>query len=388
MTQQKQTKIGIALLGCGGRSSLTRFLFENSKQVELISLYDPDRNAAEERRDSLSSPDAKICASYDEALSVPGVDWAMVFSPNRFHKEHILAAFRAGKHVFTEKPLATGIDDCKEIFDASRTSGLQFATGFVLRYAPVYRKVKAMLDEGYVGKILSIDANENIRPEHGAYIMRNWRRDSQLSGPHILEKCCHDLDLLNWFTQSLPTRVASFGGRNFFTPENESFCERFKGFGPEGFSPFDSPWGGDPHMTPSPFTSDKDLVDNQVAILEYRNQIRVTFMATLSNAIPERRMYISGTEGTIIIELYSGTILCRRIDEEGVRTLTPTAADLHGGGDVVIMRSLLKTMFEGKAPECSGNEGLESSVVALSIDAAMRSGQTFDLEPVWNKLQR
>lgn len=312
----------------------------------------------------------------------------MVFSPNCFHKEHILAAFRAGKHVFTEKPLATDIDDCKEIFDAYRASGLRFATGFVLRYAPVYRKVKQMLDNGFVGKILSIDANENIIPEHGSYIMRNWRRDSKVSGPHILEKCCHDLDLLNWFTGSLPSRAASFGGRDFFNPENESFNERFKGFGPKGGSPFDSPWGGDPHMTPSPFTSDKDLIDNQVVILEYRNRIRATFMATLSNAIPERRMFFSGTEGTIIVELYSGTILCRRIDEEGVRKLAPAAADPHGGGDVVIMKSLLETMFEGKAPACSGDEGLESSVVALAIDAAMKSGQVFDLEPVWKKLQR
>ena len=113
---------------------------------------------------------------------MPGVEWAMVFSPNCFHAEQIIASFEAGKHVFTEKPLATSIGDCVRIFEAHRRSGRHFATGFVLRYSPIYRKVKALLDAGTIGRILSIDANENIRPEHGAYIMRNWRRRRELSG--------------------------------------------------------------------------------------------------------------------------------------------------------------------------------------------------------------
>lgn len=383
-----ESRIGVALLAAGGRSMITRFLFAGSARIELAALYDPDRAVAETRRRELGFPEARICGSCQEALAVPGVEWAMVFSPNCFHAEQIIASFEVGKHVFTEKPLATSIGDCVRIFEAHRRSGRHFATGFVLRYSPIYRKVKALLDAGTIGRILSIDANENIRPEHGAYIMRNWRRRRELSGSHILEKCCHDLDLLNWFTGSLPVRAASFAGLDFFTPENECFNTKFKGWGPEGCSPFDSPWGGDPHATPSPFTSDKDIIDNQVAILQYRNGVRATFQATLSNAIPERRIYFSGTEGTLIVELYGGTITWKRIDEEASHTYRPTGCDGHGGGDPEIMAGLRDTMLHGTPPACSGNEGLDSAVAAVAIDTAAREERIFNLEPVWKQLNR
>lgn len=61
--------------------------------------------------------------------------------PNCAHKEHILAAFAAGKHVFAEKPLATAMEECRTIHAAHQQSGRLFATGFVLRYAPLYLKV-------------------------------------------------------------------------------------------------------------------------------------------------------------------------------------------------------------------------------------------------------
>lgn len=383
-----ESRIGVALIAAGGRSMITRFLFAGSARIKLAALYDPDRAVAETRRRELGFPEACICGSCQEALAVPGVEWAMVFSPNCFHAEQIIASFEAGKHVFTEKPLATSIGDCVRIFEAHRRSGRHFATGFVLRYSPIYRKVKALLDAGTIGRILSIDANENIRPEHGAYIMRNWRRRRELSGSHILEKCCHDLDLLNWFTGSLPVRAASFAGLDFFTPENECFNTKFKGWGPEGYSPFDSPWGGDPHATPSPFASDKDIIDNQVAILQYRNGVRATFQATLSNAIPERRIYFSGTEGTLIVELYGGTITWKRIDEEASHTYRPSGCDGHGGGDPEIMAGLRDTMLHGTPPACSGNEGLDSAVAAVAIDTAAREERIFNLEPVWKQLNR
>ena len=383
-----ESRIRIALLAAGGRSTISRHLFAKSDRIELAALYDPDRAVAEERRAQLGFPDARICGSCEEALAVPGVDWAMVFSPNCFHAEQIIASFRAGKHVFTEKPLAISIKECVEIFEAHRRSGRLFATGFVLRFSPIYRRVKTLLDAGTIGRILCIDANENIKAEHGAYIMRNWRRKCELSGPHILEKCCHDLDLLNWFTGSLPSRVASFAGLDFFTPEHEYFNEKFRGWGPEKCSPFNSPWGGDPHALPSPFTSDKDIIDNQVTILQYRNGMRATFQTTLSNAIPERRMFFSGTEGTLIVELYGGTVTWKRLDEDSIHTYHPAGCAGHGGGDPEIMAELCNTMLYGTPPICSGNEGLDSAVTALAIDTAAREERIFNLEPVLKQLNR
>ncbi|UKI34912.1 MAG: Gfo/Idh/MocA family oxidoreductase [Lentisphaeria bacterium] len=277
-------------------------------------------------------------SSAEEAIHAPGVDWVMVFSPNSCHRDHILAAFAAGKDVFAEKPLATTIDACKEISEAQRRSGRVFATGFVLRYAPIYRRAKELLDSGMFGRLLLIEGNENIAPDHGGYIMCNWRRLTKFAGPHILEKCCHDLDLINWFCGSLPSRVASFGGRDFFKPENNRLMEKY------GEKTFKSWW--DPHAQATPFTDDTDLMDNQVSIAEFRNRIRVTFTATMSNAIPERRLSFACAEGTMKLNLYSNIIRYRRLGDEGVTELN-FSGDGHGGGDSYIMKELYETMSRG-----------------------------------------
>ena len=286
-------RIGVAVIGAGGRARgvVANLLRDSDGGVEVRSVYDPDPAMAADALDAWGSEGA-ACAGFEEAIAAPGVEWVMVFSPNAFHREQIEAAFAAGKHVFSEKPLATTIEDCEAIHRLHRESGLLFATGFVLRYAPLYRKVKEILDSGRLGLLVSIDANENITPAHGGYIMRNWRRLKRFAGPHILEKCCHDLDLLNWFCRDLPARVASFGGLDVFTPEHESLRAKY------GEATF-AAWP-DPHAVESPFTSEKDLMDNQVSILEYRNGVRVMFQATMCNALPERRMYFSCVEGTMI----------------------------------------------------------------------------------------
>jgi len=381
----EKKEIGVAVIAAGNRSRyVVKNLLRDGENVRIKAVYDPDRNLAEETvKNWWGGQPVAICETYQQAINTPGVDWVMIFSPNAFHKEHIIASFEAGKHVFSEKPLATKIDDCQAIFDAHQKSCLIFATGFVLRYSTIYRKAKELIDSGKIGRILSIDANENIAPDHGGYIMANWRRLTKLAGPHILEKCCHDLDLINWFAGSIPSKVAAFGGLDFFVPANAELQQRFKKN--DGKTVFGGWW--DPHAQPSPFTSDKDLMDNLVAIMEFRNKVRVQFQATMSNAIPERRMYFSGTEGTMIVELYSATLKVKRLGE-GVSETYDFGCDGHGGGDEYIMKELYDTMVNGVPPKCSGNEGLESAIAALAIDQAAHTRQMVDLEPVWQKLGR
>jgi predicted dehydrogenase len=377
----KTKQIGVAVIGAGGRGrGVTLNLLNDSKrQVKVMSVFDPDKAMAQSALDCWNDQDVKVCDTYQDAIKTPGVDWVLVFSPNAYHKEHIIAGFKAGKHVFSEKPLATSIEDCQAIYKAHQKSGLLFATGFVLRYAPIYRKAKEMIESGKLGQILSIDANENITPAHGGYIMMNWRRNTKYAGPHILEKCCHDLDLINWFADSIPSRIAAFGGLNYFVPENQHYMKKY---GEKTFAAW-----ADPHRVNSPFTSDKDLMDNQVAIMEYRNGIRVMFQATMCNAIPERRMYFSGTEGTMIVELYSSILKYRRIGDEG-ETVINFAGDGHGGGDSYIMKELYECMVKHSKPKCGGDEGLESAVVAMAIDRSIQERALVDLEPIWKKLNR
>lgn len=372
-------KIKVAVLACGNRSRsvVGNLLRDSNGNVEIVAVYDPDPQTVEVNLKHWKSPNAKSCASYQEAINTPGVEWVMVFSPNVYHKEQVIAAFEAGKHVFSEKPLATAIEDCVAINDAHKKSGKIFATGFVLRYAPIYRKAKEILDSGILGDLLMLEANENITPPHGSYIMRNWRRHTAIAGPHILEKCCHDLDLIEWLTDSLPSKVTAFGGRGFFLPKNEDLYKHI--------APHMQGCWEDPHAIPSPFTGDGDLMDNLISIAEFRNKVRVSFSCSMSNILPERRMYFSCSKGTMKLDLYSAVLHYATLDSGLVYSID-YKTDGHGGGDSHIMKELYETMTTGVLPKCSGSEGLRSAVYAIAIDQAAVSGQIVDIEPIWKEL--
>lgn len=379
----KRKKIGVAVIGCGMRSKYTvgNLLRDSEQNVEVLAVYDPHDKIVDEALDlwQVDKEKCRRCSSSFEAINTAGVDWVLVYSPNVFHKQHILEAFAAGKHVFSEKPLAATIDDCKEIYNAYTANELMFATGFVLRYSPLYQKVKSLLESGKFGKLLSIEANENITPAHGGYIMRNWRRKSEISGPHILEKCCHDLDLIIWFCNSLPSKVFFCGTTNVFKAENRYLEEKY------GAETFNS-WGGHDQIE-SAFNDDSDMMDTSMGTAIFRNGVQVSFCATMCNAMPERRMRFNCSEGTITVELYSSTVTYKTIGDNVSQTLR-FYDDLHGGGDKHIMKELYISMSEGKVPACSGSEGLESAVFALALDKSAREGGMVDLEPVWQSLDR
>ena len=127
-------------------------------------------------------------------------------------------------------------------------------------------------------------------------------------------------------------------------------------------------------------------MDILVSIAEFHNRIRVTFRATMSNAIPERRLLFHCSEGTVDLDLYQQRIRYKNLGDEGITELNSTETD--GGGDSLIMVELYKTMVTGSEPVCSGSEGLESAIYALAVDQAARTGEIVNLESVWRSLDR
>ena len=146
-----QFRIGV--IGCGARGSgMLRHAAEDS-HVKVTALYDPNRSTSlEAQRDH--APEAKVVDSVEQVVSRDDVDLVIVGSPDHAHREPAVAAFKHGKHVFCEKPLATTIEDCQAIWGAAQESGRQLIVGFVLRYAPFYQMIKQRLDQGDLGPIM------------------------------------------------------------------------------------------------------------------------------------------------------------------------------------------------------------------------------------------
>ncbi len=378
------SKTGIGLIGCGGRlRSVVGQVMQATDQVEVVAISDTSPDSIRETRDRFNR-EATVYEDYGELSRDPRVQWVMIGSWNCFHKEHTLAAFAAGKHVFCEKPLATNIEDCIAMRDAWQKSGRIFSIGFTLRYSPHYRRISELLSRGEIGDIISMEFNETLDFNHGGYIHADWRRLTRNAGTHLLEKCCHDVDLVNWMVGSRAARVASFGGNDFFIPENIHHMERV-GPSKQGTKAFQT-WPR-PNPGVDPFSSDKDIVDNQVGIIEFENKVRATFHTNCCCGIPERRMYIVGTEGALRADVIAGRIEMKRygFDTE-IEDCSSSASGGHGGGDCILGKSLAASILRNEAPVTSLDDGLKSAITCFGMDDAMASGRVVEMAPYWARL--
>lgn len=373
--------IGIGLIGCGGRlRQVARNVTEGASDLRVVAVHDTDPGSIDEARKLFGAVPATDTVA--GLVTRDDVDWVFVGSFNAAHAGHILAALEAGRHVFCEKPLATTVDDCLAIDRAVRASDRLFAFGLVLRSSPFYREVRSRIQGGAIGRLVSFEFNETIDFAHGGYIHGNWRRWRRLSGTHLLEKCCHDIDIANWMVDALPVRAASFGGCSVFTAGNADLG-RSAGALPDGRPVYRS-WH-DPHGV-DPFNDDKDIVDHQVAILEYANGVRATFHASCHAALPERRLYLLGTAGAIRGDVLEGSFQVGRVSAAREREQVQTAGiGGHGGADELLAEDLRGALRTGRRPPSGIREALTSSITCHAIDAALDSGSIVDLRPLWER---
>lgn len=379
-------KTGIGLIGCGKRiRGVLQNLTAATDRVEITALCDPHQQSVKETRDAYN-PQARIYKDYRDLVRDPAVEWVMIGSWNCFHAKHAIAAFEAGKHVFCEKPLALSVSDCLSMRNAWQLSGKMFSIGFTLRYSPHYRRIKEIISSGKIGRIISMEFNETLDFNHGGYIHADWRRKTEWAGSHLLEKCCHDLDLVNWMTESVPVKAASFGRCDFFTVENAAHMTRLgkSAAGKDAFTTWSSQAINGNIV--NPFNDDKDILDNQVAILQFASGARATFHTNCCAGIPERRMYICGTEGTLRADVTAGRLEVQRIGfETRIEDCRTGTSDGHGGGDAVLGASLAESMLKGTPPLTSLEDGLRAAFTAFGIDEAQRTGTVVDLMPLWHK---
>ncbi len=374
-------EIGIIGSGQRMRGVAQNLINSGGEKIVVRAVYDPSAVSVEETQ-RLFGTDVERCATEEALLNHSNISWVFIGSMNNQHKRHILGALAAGKHVFAEKPLATTLEDCLAIRDAVAASDRTFALGLVLRYSRFYQKIREVVDSGVLGKLISFEFNETLGFNHSGYIFGNWRHSWELSGGHVLEKCCHDIDLANWFIGSLPVRVASFGGQDIFTRENAKLAEEI-GPNAEGLPAYRG-WKTPVIEVTDPFSGDADIFDNQVAILEYANGVRATFHTNCNAGIPERRMLFLGTKGTLRGDLVAGKLELGRIGwDASIETLIDDVTDGHGGGDVIMGEELSRTLLEGEPPYASVKEGLSSAITAFAIDQSVRENRIVDVRPLW-----
>jgi predicted dehydrogenase len=196
------TKMGVALVGAG---NLARWVhLPNLKKIssaDLVAIY----SASGVRGKSYALRfGAQYCASdYDEVLRDPEVKVVIIVSRNEQHAPQAIAALRADKHVFLEKPMALTEQECCELSEAVRETGKHLTVGFNRRFAPSYLGLREQLARRSGPVVLNCRINSP--GISGGY----WMADTAFGGA-ILGEACHFVDLMYWLLDSEPLVVSAF----------------------------------------------------------------------------------------------------------------------------------------------------------------------------------
>jgi len=193
---------GVAVVGCG--SFARQFHMPNIKRssdLALRTLVDSDAQNAQEMGTRYGAE--RCTTDYQQALDDPRIDAVAIFTPDNSHADLAVAALKAGKHVFCEKPLATTYEQCRAIAEASSHGGPLCMTGFNRRFAPLMQPVKEIAAGSARPFVASYRVNAGPLPGD------NWVFDPERAAGRIVGEVCHFIDLLAWLIDSEPVRVSA-----------------------------------------------------------------------------------------------------------------------------------------------------------------------------------
>jgi predicted dehydrogenase len=208
--------------GARGAESYGPFALAHPDQIQFIAVAEP-RTARRERFAAQHSiPEESCFETWQQALErkIPA-DVVINCTLDQMHAESSIPALQAGYDLLLEKPIAHSLEDAISIVQAAEQAERYLQICHVLRFTDFFKKLKSLLDEQRLGQVITISHRENVASWHmsHSYVRGNWRR-AELSSPMILAKCCHDLDLLVWFTGEVPLSLSSVGSLSHFRPEN------------------------------------------------------------------------------------------------------------------------------------------------------------------------
>jgi predicted dehydrogenase len=396
---QSSDQINVAIIGTGehGRTLLGYLLKIPSLDVEALKLFlDLKPDEADFRLPNLKL--AALCDIYEphlrRALDIVGqpvptyddyrrvlddknIHAVIVATPPHTHKQIVLDALQAGKHVWCEPPLALNLEDAKAIAKAATQANTVFQVGLQKRYNPTYTHSVKFMRTGAIGKPTLVHAQWHRKtswrlPVRDQALERqvNWKLYRETSGGLLTEIALHQFDVANWFLGSLPTSVTAWGSTVLWQDGRE-------------------------------------VPDTVQCVLEFPNGVRMTYHATLTNSFQATYEFFSGEFGTIYLSGITG-ILFKEADapslgwevyaqrqrlgrEEGYMLVAGATKLIELGKEpgafgvkeqlennefVVALVRFAMAIDKGKKPLVGALQGLEATAVAIKAVEALTTGTT------------
>lgn len=413
----------VIVIGCGNRGQAYTDIMANKfgEDFEVIGVAEPIAARRNYMRDKHHIPEEMCFESWEPLLALPRTaDVALIATMDRDHYAPAMAAIEKGYNLLLEKPIAPTPKECREIQRAAEKKGVFVLVCHVLRFTHFFMALKDIIDSGEIGRVMNIRHFEGVGNVHQShsFVRGNWG-NSDRSSPMILQKTCHDMDILQWLIGKPCTAVQSFGTLSYFTSENapKDAPERcIEGCPHADTCPYnavklyvesDSAWfrtTSTKEITPTDedvkkamwntqygkcvYKCDNNVVDHQTVNLLFGNDVCVDFaMSAFTHC--GRIIHIMGTEGEILAKMDGNEVEVRNFITKKTRKHDCNCSvsgemitSGHGGGDDGIVFAL-RELLDGKASKsiCEVGESCDNHMISFAAEESrIHGGKLVDMD--------
>lgn len=411
----KILKVGI--LGCGSRGCETygRLIYPLKDQFEIVTLCDIRQDRLDKYSKEFKISKDNLFKDEDEFFKEKRADVLFICTLDKDHVRQAIKALNLGYHLLLEKPISSDINELEALLEAKERSGKEVIVCHVLRYAKAFLKVNELINKGIIGSLVHIQALEQVGWYHQAhsFVRGNWHNTID-TAPMIMAKCCHDLDLLQFYAKSKADSVSSIGDLRFFNKEHKPQgasnrcleCQYvdtcpysakviyidgwYKRGKPVNEWPFNVVTESNPLTEESiydgikntdygkcVFECDNNAVDNEVSMIKFQNGVTASLTMMGFTGQIGRIMKFYGTYGEIDLDEEKGIIEIKRFSKDveiiKIIDLTEASGMAHGGGDYMIVSSLYDAITKGNS-STKLEDSIESHLMAIKLEESRLQG--------------
>ena len=412
------------IIGAGSRG-MTYGLWAKEHGIKIAAIAEIRSDRLKSAAKELGVPENMQFSDASQLLALGKIaDAAIIATMDRDHYGHVMQALDCGYDILLEKPISPDPKECLEIEQKANALGKKITVCHVLRYTHFFQQLKDIIDSGKIGKVVAIKHAENIGNFQMAhsFVRGNWRND-QLSSPIIMQKSCHDLDILLWLIGKHCTRVAAFGSLSYFREENApdgsadrcldcpvaKDC-RFDAW--QAYQPMLGQWPADvvcleptedalrEALETGPYgrcvyRCDNNVCDHMSILMEFEDGITATFSLTAQTSDVHRDIHIMCEHGEIHGDELDGSIKVthfrrNRAEAEKSRLLSSNIKyeSGHGGGDDGIMEDFTAGLLQQNTDSRSSiSRSVESHLMACAIEEARITGKVVNMDDYRKSLQ-
>lgn len=353
-------------------------------------------------------------------------DCVLICTQDNLHKDPAVAFAKMKYHILLEKPMAPTEAECKEIVETCKSEGILLQVCHVLKYSPWAMKIKEVIDSGRIGDVVNIQHLEPVGHWHFAhsYVRGNWHKEADSSNS-LLAKCCHDLDLINYWMgpKNRCEKISSFGNLSHFTKEHkpkgaadrcldcpsqiERLCpysakkcylervlKRHTGWPVSVLEPIPDIENITEALRTGPYGKcvydcDNDVMSNQVVNMQFKDGATANMtMIAFTNDICDRKVKVFGTKGELNFGMGSGTLILydfTRGDHARISTDTKDVPRLsgHGGADFYCIGSFIEAIANNDPGNIvtGPDETLYSHMLVFAAEKARKENKVVMMQP-------